>query len=326
MWLIVYGRGFSCVNGFALTITNHSFIENSTYGLSLWKSIWKHNHLVLHCSTWKIGNGSKIRFWKDLWCGTTVLQNSFPLIFAISKDKYITVRQASEDGRTWNIEVTRYLQDWEVEEYEKLLQTIASHLPNNGEDKLSWNHTKNDIFSVRSLYDFFCNSSAPKNCQIPHKAHLENPAPSQRNPAAFFAWNATKERILTLDNLMKRGFQLASRCFLCKNCQETSTIVCAGAHLLLIFGPWFLGYLVSLGSWLVLCPMKSLPGNICQQEKTAWFSSVDHFLDHMEGKEQKSFWKKRVWFCIYQRINGPMFSVQLFWGTPLIALKILATL
>ena len=35
----------------------------------------------------------------------------------------------------------------------------------------------------------------------------------------FFAWEATWEKILTLDRLQKRGWQLPNRCFLC-GCEE----------------------------------------------------------------------------------------------------------
>lgn len=34
---------------------------------------------------------------------------------------------------------------------------------------------------------------------------------------SFFAWEAAKGRILTTDNLMRRGIITVSRCFLCKN-------------------------------------------------------------------------------------------------------------
>lgn len=37
----------------------------------------------------------------------------------------------------------------------------------------------------------------------------------------FFAREAVKERILTMDNLMKRDVIMANRCFLSKNCSET---------------------------------------------------------------------------------------------------------
>ena len=39
--------------------------------------------------------------------------------------------------------------------------------------------------------------------------------------AAFFAWEASWGKVLTLDSLQRRGFQLPNRCFLCE-CEEES--------------------------------------------------------------------------------------------------------
>lgn len=39
---------------------------------------------------------------------------------------------------------------------------------------------------------------------------------------SFFAWQASKDRILTIDNLIKRGIVLTKKCFLCKNNAESS--------------------------------------------------------------------------------------------------------
>ncbi|RVW13168.1 hypothetical protein CK203_097770 [Vitis vinifera] len=42
---------------------------------------------------------------------------------------------------------------------------------------------------------------------------------------AFYAWEATWGRVLTLDRLQKRGWQLPNCCFLC-GCEEET--VCSG--------------------------------------------------------------------------------------------------
>ena len=39
---------------------------------------------------------------------------------------------------------------------------------------------------------------------------------------AFFAWEATWTKILTLDQLKKRGWRIPNRCYLCKEAEETS--------------------------------------------------------------------------------------------------------
>ena len=38
---------------------------------------------------------------------------------------------------------------------------------------------------------------------------------------SFFTWEASWERVLTLDRLQKRGWALANRCFLCHMCEES---------------------------------------------------------------------------------------------------------
>ena len=63
------------------------------YGIGLWKDIliefsWVRVH-------WKfsIGNGSRVRFWKDPWCGFAVLSVSFPSLYEIAVNKMATVAE-----------------------------------------------------------------------------------------------------------------------------------------------------------------------------------------------------------------------------------------
>ena len=39
------------------------------YGTGLWKEIRKEWPLLFQNATFYVGNGRKIRFWKDIWCG-----------------------------------------------------------------------------------------------------------------------------------------------------------------------------------------------------------------------------------------------------------------
>lgn len=54
----------------------------------------------------------------------------------------------------WQVNVNRNLQDWEIEEYESLLQTLATNHVSNWEDKLKWLLTKNEIFFCQILIQF----------------------------------------------------------------------------------------------------------------------------------------------------------------------------
>ena len=53
---------------------------------------------------------------------------------------------------------------------------------------------------------------------------------------AFFAWSASWVRILTIDNLMRRGYQLAGWCCMCR--QDGETINHLLIHCDLAFGLW----------------------------------------------------------------------------------------
>lgn len=57
-----------------------------------------------------------------------------------------------DNSREWAVDVSKNLQDWEVEEYEDLLQLLATIHLNNNKDKLIWNLKKNGIFSIKSFY------------------------------------------------------------------------------------------------------------------------------------------------------------------------------
>lgn len=48
--------------------------------------------------------------------------------------------------------VFRNLQDWQVNEYEDLLELLANARLNNNSDKLIWDLKKNGKFSVSSFY------------------------------------------------------------------------------------------------------------------------------------------------------------------------------
>ena len=77
------------------------------------------------------------------------------------------------------------------------------------EDRVRW------IFSIKSLY----NSLQPVSLvSFPSKIIWNS---CVQPKLSFFAWEASWERVLTLDCLQKRGWALANRCFLCQMFEES---------------------------------------------------------------------------------------------------------
>ena len=86
------------------------------------------------------------------------------------------------------------------------------------------------VFSVRSFYlkllDGCCSSFLETlgEGSFPHKLIWRSLAPIK---VSFFVWQASYGKILTCDNLQKKGFTLVNSCFICKEDSESTS------HLLL---------------------------------------------------------------------------------------------
>ena len=79
-----------------------------------------------------------------------------------------------------------------------------------------WNETKDGIFSVKSCFNSLDHSSA---VPFPWRIIWSTFVPTK---VGFFAWEASWGKVLTQDQLKRRGWNLANRCPLC--CDEEETI------------------------------------------------------------------------------------------------------
>ena len=87
------------------------------------------------------------------------------------------------------------------------------------EDTPSWNDSKNENFSVRSLYCSF--SKGPRD-PFMFSIMWKSWAPIK---VSFFAWESAWVRIVTLDQLKRRGWNLLNRCF-CAKLRRKPQITC----------------------------------------------------------------------------------------------------
>ena len=61
------------------------------HGLGLWKGIRMDWELVSNRLVFIVGNGRRVSFWRDKWCGDSPLCSSFPSLFALTIDKEASV-------------------------------------------------------------------------------------------------------------------------------------------------------------------------------------------------------------------------------------------
>jgi len=64
-----------------------SLDPHGSHGVGLWKNIRKGWSLFNSHTRFILGNGSRIRFWDDVWCGEMPLKKAFPGLYDIACDK-----------------------------------------------------------------------------------------------------------------------------------------------------------------------------------------------------------------------------------------------
>ena len=102
---------------------------------------------------------------------------------------------------------------------------------------------KNGKFDVKDAYGLL---TSHNTSLFPKKGIWVENVPSK---LAFFAWEATWGRVLTIDRLQKRGWQIPNRCYLCGSDEENVNHILFIVQWLVCCGGWFLVCLEPSGSF-----------------------------------------------------------------------------
>lgn len=101
-----------------------------------------------------LGNGRKLKFWKDIWLAQASLAQSFPLCFSFSTKPECCVVdfwKPDQNGATWDLAFRRDLWDWKIWEAGHLLE-LLDHSNFLNEDSTFWIPDSSSNFSVSSCY------------------------------------------------------------------------------------------------------------------------------------------------------------------------------
>jgi hypothetical protein len=184
------------------------------HGVGLWKYICKGWHTFRSHFRFDPGEGSRVRFWEDLWCGDRTLKDAYPDLFNMASFKGASIAdnmECSNGTIQWNVQFTRLAHDWEIEVLAAFYKDLYDcKLRGVGVDKLRWLHSRKGVFEVKSFYRALSPSRA---VSFPWKSIWRSKAPPR---VAFFAWTAAHGKILTVDNLRRRGMVMVNRCWLCE--------------------------------------------------------------------------------------------------------------
>ncbi|RVX05071.1 hypothetical protein CK203_019132 [Vitis vinifera] len=75
-----------------------------SYGVGVWKEIRKQWELFNSMISFVVGNGCRMKFWKDRWCSDEPLCETFLSLFALSDSKELQghlVKREQEDRVMW---------------------------------------------------------------------------------------------------------------------------------------------------------------------------------------------------------------------------------
>jgi hypothetical protein len=189
------------------------------YGVSLWKSISRGWTDFSSFVSYKVGDGSHIKFWTDKWCGESPLRLQFPDLYRMARLKNALVQDVlvfNGSNIHWDVRFFREAQDWEIELIAKFMDLLYSVNIRPAEaDAICWCPSSHKIFEVKSFYKLLQPAAVQP---FPWKKVWRSRAPSKVN---FFIWTAALGKILTTDNLRKRRLFVLDWCGMCKRDGES---------------------------------------------------------------------------------------------------------
>ncbi|RVW28885.1 putative ribonuclease H protein [Vitis vinifera] len=73
------------------------------YGVGFWKEIRKEGFLMFKNVSFAVGDGRRVKFWKDIWCGNIPLCEAFPSLFAFAVSQDTWVADCWDSMGMWGI-------------------------------------------------------------------------------------------------------------------------------------------------------------------------------------------------------------------------------
>ena len=127
-----------------------------SFGVGLWKDIRNAARNLKQEFYFVIGDGSRVKFWEDSWCGERPLRVMFPSLYALVGSKRSMVAKVWDTTRgegTWNPRFMRSFNDWKMEEVQNFINLISQKKINQLErDRLLWKGDINGIFSIKANF------------------------------------------------------------------------------------------------------------------------------------------------------------------------------
>ncbi|KAJ9674776.1 hypothetical protein PVL29_023982 [Vitis rotundifolia] len=77
-----------------------------TFGVGVWKEIMKEANWCWESIEFKVGKGTRVKFWTDQWCGNEAMSQTFPHLFTLAVHRNATVNEVWDTNLgqgEWNL-------------------------------------------------------------------------------------------------------------------------------------------------------------------------------------------------------------------------------
>ena len=215
------GRVYQAVyypNGNILTST---FGRRPSYA---WTSIQKAKNILQKGGRWKVGNGSLINIWSDIWIphGSLALYQPMNLVYqnlVLVKDLFL------QDSLNWNSLLITQL--FPPALAHQILSIPLSQAGN--EDSFFWPHAEDGIYSCKTGYRFLKQNQVMAAASTSNSASVISPATwkklwsSDALPRCKeLAWRCCNNILPVRKQLSVRGMEMDSLCPVCYEQEETA--------------------------------------------------------------------------------------------------------
>jgi hypothetical protein len=177
-----------------------------------WYDLMKVKRDFLRFDSFKVKDGSHVRFWEDVWLGSSTLRTQYLILYNIAKPKNISIAEVlclSLPNLSWYTDhVGRKVTTWN-----ELFSHIANLTLQNETDVFHWNLTRIGVFSVKSHYHALMDRNPL--ILIRNFGRLGHPSKLK-----IFPWYLSKGILLTKDNLARRNWICDTKWCLCHH-EET---------------------------------------------------------------------------------------------------------
>jgi len=190
-----------------------------------WRSLLKGRELLKEGCYWRVGNGTRIKIWKDKW----LPKSHNHLVHSTPRDLPAEANVSAlidHVNRAWRVQTIR-----QIFSHAQAEEIISIPLSNTDlQDELMWGCSKDGSFNVKSATSLARSIDVIK--RLKHKASCSSESDgrwtklwkaSATPRAKNLCWRACRDALPTCVNLYKRGIEIDVICPICGNDYETLT-------------------------------------------------------------------------------------------------------